>query len=164
MKEISIFLFEFKFSFFSKFDDLKDSGEFDFENLKEENEELEENSKNYMIEAENQMMILNQKLITAEANLKENKEILATFQAQFNNSLEKKNESFNAERNELLKKIEILQGDINTKEQDFTNMKFKLENIGKNNSELNNVIAKEKKINEEAKNEFNSKYETLKIK
>lgn len=148
----------------AKISDMENEFKNDLENLKEENEEMEENSKSYMIEAENQIMILNQKLITAEANLKENKEILATFQAQFNNSLEKKNENFNTERNEFLKKIENLQNELNAKEQDYTNLVFKIDTLQKNNTELSNFIQKEKKTNEDNKNEFLSKNEIFKNK
>jgi len=144
--------------------ELEKENKIEIEHLKGENEELEENSKNYMIEAENQIRILNQKLVTAEANLKENKEILATFQSQFNNSLEKKNESFNLERNDFLKKIEFLQNELNNKEQEFTNIKFKLDTSEKNNTDLSNYISKEKKNNEENKNDLLTKNEFLKNK
>jgi len=136
----------------------------ELDNLREENEDIEENSKNFMMEAENQMIILNQKLLTTEANLRENKEILATFQSQFNNSLEKKNESFNLERNDLLKKIDNIQNELNIKDQEFTSLKFKLETYEKNCVILSNQISKEKKDNDENKNELLNKNDILKNK
>lgn len=133
----------------------------EIENLKDENEELDGNYKNYMIEAENEIKNLNQKLLSMEANLKENKEYLANFQNQYNANIDKKTESFNLERKELLKKIEILSADINTKDQELTALKFKQEQLEKQIHEYNLVFQKEKDSNEEMKNDLQFKYEAI---
>lgn len=136
----------------------------EIENLKDDNEELDQNYKNYIIEAENEIKTLRQKLLTMEFNLKEKQEYLASFQNQFNENIDKKTESFNLERKELLKKIENLTSDINTKDQEITALKLKQEELDMQIFSLNAVLKKEKDANEEILNDLQSKYESLKKK
>lgn len=136
----------------------------EIENLKFDYEELEETNKNYIMDAENEIRILNQKISNLENSLKENKDCLATFQSQYNANLDKKTESFNNERKDLLKRIETLTAENNQKDQELTGLKFKAEQMEKQINEFNKVLKKEKDFGEEIKNELVEKYENMKKK
>jgi len=86
------------------------------------------------------------------------------FQNQYNINLDKKTESFNNERKELLKRLENITAENNQKDQELTGLKFKAEQMDKQISEFNQVFKKEKDANEEIKNELTEKYENLKKK
>jgi len=136
----------------------------EIENIKFDYEQLEDNHKNFLIEAENEIRSLNQKNSSLDTSLKENKEYLAAFQNQYNSSLEKKTESFNNERKELHKKIEVLTTENNQKDQELTGLKFKFEQMEKLISDFNQVIKKEKDLAEETKSDLTEKYENMKKK
>lgn len=136
----------------------------EIENLKDYYEELEETHKNYIMDAENEIRILNQKMTSLENSLKENKDTLSTFQSQYNTNLDKKTESFNNERKDLLKKIESFTNENNQKDQELTGLRFKAEQMEKQIFELNQILKKEKDASEDTKSDLIEKYENMKKK
>ena len=136
----------------------------EIENLKDDYEELEETHKNYIMDAENEIRILNQKFFNLENSLKENKDYLSSFQSQYNTNLDKKTESFNNERKDLLKKNESLTYDNNIKDQELTGHRFKAEQMEKHISEFNQSFKKEKEASEDIRNDLMEKYENVKKK
>ena len=148
----------------NKIKDLEKELKIEIENLKCENEALEESHQNLLHEAENEIRNLNQKILSLDNNLKESKENLGFFQAQFNVNIDKKIEDFNNERKELLKKIDLFSTENNLKDQELTGLRFRLEQLDKENIEFNIALRKEKDMHEDIQRELYNKNENLKFK
>ncbi len=147
-----------------KIRDMEKDSKLEIENLKYDYEELEDTHKNYIMDAENELRNLNQKISQLEVSLKENKDYLTTFQNQYNSNLDKKTESFNTERKELLNKIDNLISENNQKDQELTGLRFKAEQMEKQVLDTNQSLKKERETNEETKSELVEKYENIRKK
>lgn len=155
----------------AKIKEIENENKHDLSHCKEEYEDLEQNYHNYTIKTELEIKSLNEQITDLESNLKDAKESLNSAQLQFNNNVEKKNEVFNSERKDLLMKIDRLNKDLNFKEQEITSLKYKKENLEKENEEYENRYKKDKEMIEttlkklkEENEELRQRYFYLKIK
>jgi hypothetical protein len=130
----------------AKIKEIERENRLDLSHCKEEYEDLETNYQRYILKTDLEIKGLNEQVALFEANLKEAKDNLNNAQLQFNNNLEKKNEVFNNERKELLRKIEQLNKDFNFKEKEFAALKFKKDNLEKENEEYENRYKKDKEM------------------
>jgi len=130
----------------SKINEIERENKNDLSHYKEEYEDLEQNYHKYVLKMDLESKGLREQIAVLEGNLKEARENFNNAQLNFNNNLEKKNEVFNNERKDMLVKIERLNKDLNFKEQEITSLKFKKENLEKENEEYENRYRKDKEM------------------
>ena len=136
----------------------------ELDNLQLAYDELEAKYNTLMIDAEHQILLLNEKLMTADNILSEDKNNLVKITNEHNKVLEKKLIEFNKERKELNEKIDILNIEKTKLNQEISK---KIEIINKLN---NNIKDKDNELND-SKKEYDTaidriinKFETYKQK
>ena len=126
----------------------------EYENLQNYFDDLEAKYNTLTFDAEHQISMLNQKLMTAESINADHKENLINITKEHNNVLQQKLSEFNVERKELMKKIDNLNQNIINKNQEITNL---------NNSinDLNNIIEEKDYDLSSQKKEYETAIENL---
>lgn len=139
--------------------------------LKEENENLQNDLQDldkahsvYVNNCEHEFEMLHAQLETLDAALKEAKDALNTTTEQSKLALDNATEAFNKERKELQGKIDIINGELNTKEKTIAGLQSKKEQIEKLLGEKDGIISTLKKDFAKEKDDINAKYEELKKK
>ena len=102
--------------------------------------------------------MLNQKLITAESIIKDNKENLIIIIKEHNNSLQQKLSEFNIERKDLNEKIDNLNKEITNKKQEIKNLNNKINDLNSTIEEKNEELKNQKKEYETAIDNLVSKF------
>lgn len=148
----------------AKIKDIENENKQDLSHCKEEYEDLEQNYHNYIIKTDMEIKGLNEQISNFENLLKEAKDNFNSAQLQYNINLEKKNEVFNNERKDLLKKIEQLNKDLNFKEQEFSALRFKKENLEKENEDYEIRYRKDKEMIDTTLNKLKEENEELRQK
>ena len=141
----------------------KDS-KIEYENLQNDFNDLEAKYNTLSVDAEYKISMLNQKLITAESIIKDNKENLISITKEHNNSLQLKLSEFNIERKELNEKIDLLNKDISNKNQDIINLNNKINDLNNSIEEKNYELNSQKKEYETAIDNIVNKFEVYKQK
>ena len=159
-KKIKALIEEYEEKLKEKENELKD----EIDNLQYELQEVNNEHSVYVKNCEHEFEMLQNNLANKEAALKEAKDILNATTEQSKLALENATESFNKERKELQGKIDIINGDLNTKEKAIAGLQSKKEQIEKLLGEKDGIISTLKKDFTKEKDDLNAKYEELKKK
>ena len=126
----------------------------EYENLQNDFDDLEAKYNTLSVDAEHQISMLNQKLMTAESINADHKDNLINITKEHNNALQKKLSEFNIERKDLIKKIDTLKQNLINKNQEIKTL---------NNSitDLNNVIQEKDYDISSQKKEYETAIENL---
>ena len=103
-----------------KIKEIETQNKTELDNLQFAYEELEAKYNALSIDAEHQIMLLTEKLLTADNILNEDKDNLIKINNLHNQDLEKKIIEFNKERKELTEKIDKLNLEISKNNQEIT--------------------------------------------
>lgn len=159
-KAISAIIAEYE----SKIRDNEHEYRSEIEALQNSYDELEANFNQISIGGVHEITLLKQKVVTAERIITENKETILNLTKEHNNAIQEKLNSFNVERKELSNKIEVLQYDINQKEQEIAQLNSDIKSMKDNLKEKESSIQSQKKEYETALDAIIAKFEQYKNK
>jgi len=136
----------------------------EYENLQNDFNDLEAKYNTLTVDAEHQISMLNQKLMTAESIIADHKENLINITKEHNNALQQKLSEFNIERKELIKKNDNLNIEILNKNQEITNLNNSINNLNNIIEEKDYELNSQKKEYETAIENLINKFEQYKQK